>query len=125
MLKENKCTQSDLADYLGLSLPSIKRSLGKEDISLERLSKIASYFNLSITDLFEMVKSKGLNYSALTNEQERLISKDLIYLKVFRALVLGLDKSEIMNRYNITNSKYYKTLSQLKRGRIKHLIKEI
>lgn len=118
LLKENRFTQSDLAEYLGLSLPSIKRSLGKEDISLDRLSKIAAFFNLNVSDLFEMAKNKSLDYLMITDEQEKLFVKDLIYLKVFRALVLGLNKSEVRSRYDITNTKYIKILSDLEKAEL-------
>ena len=113
LLKENKYTQKDLAVYLGISLPSVKRILGPGDLSLNRLSQISLFFNMTFSEFIELSNNKSLTYSMISPKQEKAFINDIINLKVFRSLVLGLNEDQIKKRYALSNSTYQKTLSTL------------
>jgi len=115
LLKENKYTQKDLAVYLGISLPSVKRILGPGDLSLNRLSQISLFFNMTFSEFIELSNTKSLTYSMISPKQEKAFINDIINLKVFRSLVLGLNEDQIKKRYALSNSTYQKTLSTLER----------
>ncbi len=65
-LKTHGLTYQDVADYLGLTLSSVKRLFASEDISLQRLDKICELIGIDLEDLTRIDESESRAIEVMT-----------------------------------------------------------
>lgn len=82
LLKQHKINYSQVAEHLGLSESSVKRSFSQGQISLNRLIKICNLMDLELVDLLQVIKSESNELVQLTEKQERVMVSDVKYLLV-------------------------------------------
>lgn len=102
LLKSHDKTQNQLAEYLDLSLPSIKKLLNSEDIGFERLVRIANFFGLNVSDLMSMAFEKDTALTKVSKKQERFICSKPIYTKILKSLFCSFSKEEIKRHYSLS-----------------------
>ncbi|HLT23466.1 MAG TPA: helix-turn-helix transcriptional regulator [Bacteriovoracaceae bacterium] len=116
LLKLKGIVYQDLAEGLGLSLPSIKRLFSSGDISLNRLDKICEIANIDFSDLLKLMElSKDRQASHLTQEQENFLSDNLHAMAYLELFFLGYTPKKIQNEYGLTEAAVHKTLRALDR----------
>jgi len=87
LLKANGYSQQDLASYLGLSLPMVRKILNSDNLTIERLMLICDFFDLSFFDFIEIVRSNQKTVNYLSDEQfEYLNESDKVHA-IFISLI--------------------------------------
>lgn len=103
VIKQRKVTYRELATYLQISVPSVKRMMSKGEFSLSRLFKICEFLGITFTDLAELCsRQEGEEYH-FTPEVEEYFAKYPHYLAYFFALVDGLTPSTIEKKFHLTS----------------------
>jgi len=115
LLKQHKINYARVARELGLSESSIKRSLSKGQISLERLLAICAMMDLELVDLLQVIKKQSTQLVQLTEAQERLMVTDVKYLLVTVCVCNHWTFEEIHDTYDIGSAELIQMLLQLER----------
>lgn len=103
VLKMQKKTYEDLAEELEVSVPTVKRILTKEEMTLSRLLQICSYLKLSLTELEKIANhNKGITRNTFTEKQEDFLSKNTNYLTFLLMMYSGLSPQEIQKQTKIS-----------------------
>lgn len=103
VLKQQKKTYDDLAEELDISVPTVKRILTKEELSLSRLLEICSYLKLSLTDLEKIAQHNRSSASnAFTAKQDEFLSKNSNYITFLLMMYSGLTPEEIQKKTRIS-----------------------
>ncbi|MGE0173296.1 MAG: helix-turn-helix domain-containing protein [Oligoflexales bacterium] len=117
LMRGQKRTYDDLAKELGLSVPTIKRLLNQEEITLERLLKILKWLNTDLEDLLEIVKLSTKRYvEPFTEKQEDFLSSSPEYFAYFGLLMDNYTPDEIAKLYDLnpfSTEKYLRELEKL------------
>lgn len=107
----------DLAAALGISLPTVKRLLNKEEIQLSQLLKICRWLDMTVPELFEQASHLGADVFKFTPEQESFFASSPHYLAYLFALYNeGLAPTEIQQLHGISQQstrKYLRKLQEL------------
>lgn len=91
--KEQKITQSEMADKLGLTQPNYANfESGKIEISLSRVEKLADIFNVSVAELLGIDNNSGAVAVVDNSEELEKLRKEIEQLK---------DKNELLSTQNI------------------------
>jgi len=132
LLKEKHVTQFDVAASLDLGVARVKQMLGKQDISVARLSIICNeLLDMDIADLMQISQDRQNYIQRLTEQQEKQLISDNSLLVVAVSVMNNWSSEEIVERYTITQrecERHLKTLEKLElisirnSGRIKLLI---
>lgn len=103
ILKEQSYTYSDLAQVLSCSVPTVKRVLGPEEISLERLLTICDFLKVSLSDLEKMSQIQKQNSRTFfTPEQEEFLAAHPNYLSYFSNLYNGETPESMQQKFRLT-----------------------
>jgi DNA-binding Xre family transcriptional regulator len=123
-LKAHGLTYADVAQHLGLSEANIKRLFSKKTFTLERLDQVCLMMNMEISDLVqEMNERKGeIAISGLSLEQEAEIASDIELLLITVCVLNRWTIQEIMQRFNISETKCIQHLAKLDRLRLIELL---
>lgn len=104
VLKQQKKTYEDLAEELEISVPTVKRILTKEEMSVSRLLQICSYLKLSLSELEKIANyNKGATRNSFTEKQEDFLSKNTNYLTFLLMMYSGLTLQEIQKQTKISD----------------------
>ena len=103
VLKQQKKTYEDLAGELEISVPTVKRILTKEELSLSRLLQICSYLKVSLTELEKIANhNKQAEKNLFTAKQEEFLSKNTNYLTFLLMMYSGTSLEEIQKKTKIS-----------------------
>lgn len=86
LLKRRGYSYDFLARELGVSLPTVKRTLSAPDITLNRLSRICDTLGVQLHEFLEITRSSDNDLHYFTPEQERFFSENPGYLHYLLAL---------------------------------------
>lgn len=103
LMKKRGRTYANLAEHLDLSLPTVKRVLGPEEMSLGRLLQICDWLDVSLSDLetlanLEVKRAVG----EFTPEQEKFLSENPGFLAYFAHLHGSETPEKIARDYSLT-----------------------
>ncbi len=102
-LKVKGLTYEDLAVAMNVSLPTVKRMLTKEDLSLSRLFAICEIAGVSFGELSQLVdESVRAEENDFTVEQEEFFAKHPHYLSFLTELSMKKTPAEIQKERNLT-----------------------
>lgn len=101
MLKRRGITYGQLADALGCSLPTIKRSLNKPALPLDRLLEIAEVANIEFAEICKRADQLRPKHYVFTDEQDRLFDDRPELLDYFQELISGKSPSEIAKHHGL------------------------
>lgn len=116
ILKSRGYRYADLADALKVSLPTIRRMLTKDDLSIDRLSAIASWLGMSFFELMEVSRHNVAEFSYLTVEQEDFFSLYPSHYTYLRYLASRLTPADIQSKCGIrqeSTGRYIRDLEKL------------
>lgn len=103
LLKEQSYTYRDLAQMLECSVPTVKRILGPEEMSLERLLAICDFLKVSLSDLENMSKIQKQNARTFfTAEQEEFLAANPNYLSYLSNLYNGETPETLQQKFRLT-----------------------
>jgi transcriptional regulator with XRE-family HTH domain len=88
-MKAKGLKYQQLAEALQVSVSTVKRILSDDDLSLERLSKIATWLEIPFYDLIEASKKEQINLSRMNEEQERFIADHPDIAQLYWLMLLG------------------------------------
>lgn len=115
ILKTRKQKYSDLASHLDCSIPTVKRMLSSEEISLSRLLQICEFLDVNLTDLESMVKaSKQVEYK-FTEKQEVFLVNHKNYFAFLIEIYNGNSSDQIAKKYHLTDRSMQKYLMGLEK----------
>jgi transcriptional regulator with XRE-family HTH domain len=111
--KSQGLTQNDLAEKLGVSLPTIKRWYAGGTITLESLKLLVNQVGLSLTEVFSSIEESTLETFHYTEDQEYFFSTNPAYLAYFDNLLIGNTPSQIQKKFHMSEKKTVQYLSKL------------
>ncbi len=114
-LKSRGIRYADLADRLGVSIPTVKRSLNDGSISVERLLALCDIANVEIGTLVIAAHREKPRPTSLTLQQERVLAKDTRLLSFLNLLLNDWEVAEIVKNFEIDERACERMLLQLDR----------
>jgi transcriptional regulator with XRE-family HTH domain len=109
-------TQVQISDYLGVSLPTVKRWFAGHGVSLDVFNQLLELTGTSLEDLSNFVTELTTNSFEYTIEQEQFFSEHLNHLAYFDQLLNGYSPKMIQRRYKLSDHstrRYLKDLEEL------------
>ena len=122
IMKKEKRTYAELADYLQVSLPTVKRMFSIGEMSISRLMRVCEFLAISFSDLAELCRDEKEGQFQFSKDTETFFSQKPHYLAYLFQLIDGKSPTEIENQYKISSystKKYLQKLTELKLIRYK------
>lgn len=94
LLKSKGFKQADLAKYLNLSIPMVRKILNSEKLTIDRLKLICNFLNIDLFEFFMIANKSQTKINFLNEKQFSFISKSNKHLAIFICLLScrGLDE---------------------------------
>lgn len=102
LLKKKGLTYEDLSEQLECSVPTIKRILGPEELSLTRLLQLCEILDVTFADLEAMTNAQGEKEERFTPEQEVFLAKNKNFFAYLMQLLSGETPKQIAEKYKLT-----------------------
>lgn len=121
LLKKKNITYEDLAESLDCSIPTIKRILGPEELTLNRLLQLCEIVNIDLADLESLTADTEVKEEKFTEEQELFLAKNQNFLAYFFKLLSDKSPAEIAQAHNLnqrSTDKYLIGLEKLELIRV-------
>lgn len=112
-LKAQGMTYRDVAQALELSEPSVKRLLGNQRMSLDRLSQISALLGFSLAELAQSAAAATPALRSLSRDQEARLVADRKLLLVAVCALNHWSAAEIVAAYQITQAECVQRLLTL------------
>lgn len=113
LLKNQGITYSELADHMGLSLPTIRRSLTSDSISIDRLSKICSFLKITLPELIQISFLDSKETEPLSEENEKHFVKHPDAYTILRYIGKGIKVDDISENFQLSEKRMTSYLDQL------------
>lgn len=111
-------SQSQLAEKLGVSLPTIKRWLNGASLTIGDLQRLAALLDISLSEIFSSLEELPEPGFAYTEAQERFFIKNLDCLAFFDNLLRGFSATQIQKKYKIQQTELVRYLADLERNKL-------
>ncbi len=105
LLKKNSFKYSQIAKQMNMSEASFKQLINKGKLSVERLEHIAAFFDLSLWELMDLCKGVEVLHSNFSMDQEKVLSKNSLAMRLFILLSTGMSLGTVRNRMKTVDSK--------------------
>lgn len=115
LLKKKNLKYEDLAEELECSLPTVKRILGPEELTLNRLFQICDILDISLSELEAFSEEGTKETETFTKEQDEFLAKNRNYFAYLMKLYSGETPKKIAEKYNLTQRSTDKYLIGLER----------
>lgn len=115
VLKLKGVKYEQLAEELNCSLPTVKRIMGPEELSLSRLLQICEVAEIDLSDLERLAGLQDRKEENFTPEQQEFLAKNKSYFGYLMALYSGETPAKIAEKYNLTIKSTDKYLLQLEK----------
>lgn len=102
LLKKKKLTYDNVAAELDCSVPTIKRILGPEELSLPRLLQLCDLVEINLSDLETLMQMNKDPEEKFTPAQEEFLAKNPHFLAYFINLFTETPQ-ELAQRYELTD----------------------
>lgn len=113
LIKKNGHTYSDLAEVLNVSLPTARRYMSKDDLSVDTLVAICEWLGLTFVELVRMADAQRHKPTFLTLEQEKFFASLPHFYTYLRFLGGGMTPAEIEERFGISGASTERYLVEL------------
>ncbi len=123
LMKVKGILYKDLAQHLGLSVPSVKRLFSQGDLTLSRFHQICQFLGMEMGEVFKLAEAnKEALLGKLTLEQEEYLARKPQRLSYLELLMEGMKPLQIEKEFKIDSLRTTKILSDLEKwGLIKWL----
>ena len=121
LLKKKNLTYEDLAADLECSIPTIKRILGPEELTLNRLLQLCEIVDIDLADLENLTADTEVKEEKFTEEQESFLAKNQNYFAYLLKLLSDKTPTEIAQTHNLnqrSTDKYLIGLEKLELIRV-------
>lgn len=105
LLKNQKKSYEQLASHLSCSVPTVKRILGREEISLTRLLEILAYLDISLAEVETLTSNLKGEKLTFSTEQQQFLRDNPGHFAFF--MYLAANKSDldtIKQRFSLNDS---------------------
>ncbi len=102
LLKKRGFTYEAVAEHLECSIPTVKRFLGPEELTLSRLLELCDLLNIDLSELHELTKETTQIEDSFTVEQEAFLAKNPAYLGYLIKLFSGETPKQIAVKYGLS-----------------------
>ena len=102
LLKKRGLTYEAVAEQLACSVPTVKRFLGAEELTLTRLLELCELVDIDFADLQELTKESETIEAKFTPEQETFLAKNHAYLGYLMKLFSGDSPKQIATKYGLS-----------------------
>ncbi len=116
-LKARAISQRQAARELKISLPTLKRWLAGNGLTLENFDRLLDYMDITLADLANMLPQHAMTFE-YTIQQEEYLAKNPKIFAVFDRLLLGKTPKKIVAESNVSMSEMHKILSRLDKLRL-------
>lgn len=113
MLRRRGITYAQVAEALGLSLPTIKRQLSRGSMSIERLVAICAVAHTDLYELARAARAESARTPCLDLEQEQSLAASEPLMLVFHLLLAGWKVEAICDSYQFHAASMSSILAQL------------
>jgi len=101
LMKKHGYRYVDLAKVLGVSTPTVKRIMTRDEMSLERLIAIANWLKISLPDLMTLASDEARRNSSFTDEQEEHLAKRPLEWLYFHWILTGRNHEELTQQLKL------------------------
>ncbi|MBC7464598.1 MAG: helix-turn-helix transcriptional regulator [Bdellovibrio sp.] len=115
LLKKKDITYEDLAAQMECSVPTIKRMLGAEELSLNRLLQLCEIVEIDLADLEALTKEEKSQNEKFTPEQEKFLAKNTNFFAYLMNLFDGKTPKQIAESNQLTQKSTDKYLIALEK----------
>lgn len=123
VLKARNITYRMLAERLGLSEASVKRTFSEQTFSLSRLEAICDAVDVNFLELAKMSEIRDSDFTdELTLDQERELASNTNLLSCFFLLLVGWRTLRIARRLELDQTQVIQLLAKLDRLRLIELL---
>jgi DNA-binding Xre family transcriptional regulator len=113
MLKERRISYAELAAELDVSLLTVKRTLNKAAVPLDRLLDICRIAKIDFAELVERAVANKPRHTFFNAEQDELFTHCPPMLTYFAALQSGQSPADIAGRFHLTHASTARYLNAL------------
>ncbi len=114
VMKRRQKKYQDLAAYLDVSLPTVKRMLNSDDLSFQRLCAILEWLGLSLAQAAKLAEEHSKKeYSRYTTEQEQFLADHPHHHYFFNELMNGYSAKQLAERFNLSEKSVQRYLMDL------------
>lgn len=117
LLKQKKMTYEDVAKELNCSVPTIKRVLGEEELTLSRLLELCDILEVSLSDLEMLSKTASEKIERFTEDQQIFLAKNKNFL-AYLVHLYDQTPEQIAEKYNLTQKSTDKYLLGLEKNEL-------
>lgn len=115
LLKKKDITYEDLADQMECSVPTIKRILGQEELTLNRLLQLCEIVEIDLADLETLIHEEKRSDEKFTDDQEKFLAKNTNFFAYLMTLFEGKTPKQIAEENNLTQKSTDKYLIGLEK----------
>jgi len=101
LVKKKGLTYKDIAKLLDCSTPTVKRILGREELSLNRLLELCEILDVSLAELEELSKEESLQKEEFSPEQQKFLVQNRSYFAYLMELFDGKNPQEIQKNHGL------------------------
>ena len=102
LLKLKKITYEEVAEQLECSVPTVKRVLGPEELTLNRLLQFCDILDVDLGELEAMTKDAPAVHERFSEAQEIFLSKHQAHFAYLLKLYSGESPKQIAEKYGLT-----------------------
>lgn len=114
VMKKNRIRHADLAQALKLSVPTMKRTLSRGPLSIDRLMEICDALKISFYELVEIAKERSSDaLEWMSDAQEKFLLEHPDATEYLIHLMNGTTPEEIQNKIGLTSIQTKKYLVRL------------
>jgi len=113
LLKQGGHRYEDLAAVLGVSLPTVRRILTKDDLSVDRMAQICRWLGITFKELVELAEKERATLTTLTEEQEHFFAAFPRVYAYLRCLGAGMTPTQIEGRFGLLKTSSHRYLADL------------
>ncbi|MBX2994976.1 MAG: helix-turn-helix transcriptional regulator [Bdellovibrionaceae bacterium] len=102
LLKKKEFTYENLAAHLECSVPTVKRILGPEDLSLNRLLQICDFLEIELAELDALAGASESGDESFSKEQDAFLARHPSHFAYLMRLFAGDSPRKIADTYGLT-----------------------
>lgn len=118
LLKKKGIKYEELAEEMECSVPTIKRILGPEELTLNRLLQLCEILNVELTDLESLTREVSKKDQRFTPAQEDFLAKNPHFFAYFMKLLSGETPKQIAEGNGLTQKSTDKYLIGLEKNEL-------
>ncbi len=121
LFKKKGLTYEEIAGELECSVPTVKRFLGPEELTLSRLLQLCELVNINLAELEDLTKDHAVAAEKFSPEQEAFLAKNPAYLVYLMKLFSGETPKQIAEKFGLTQRSTDKYLIGLEKLALIHV----